>query len=41
VRSLRTFVGSTQNDWEMHAHLLDEQGRVVMTAGALSLPALT
>jgi glyoxylase-like metal-dependent hydrolase (beta-lactamase superfamily II) len=32
---LRTFVGSTQTDWDTHSHLLDEQGRVVMTMGAL------
>jgi glyoxylase-like metal-dependent hydrolase (beta-lactamase superfamily II) len=30
-----TFVGSTPDDWEEHAHLLDEHGRLVMTMGSL------
>ena len=30
-----TFPGSTAADWEQHANLLDERGRVVMTMGAL------
>jgi glyoxylase-like metal-dependent hydrolase (beta-lactamase superfamily II) len=32
---LPTFAGSTQSDWDEHRHLLDEQGRVVMTMGAI------
>lgn len=32
---LGTFVGSTPANWDEHAHLLDEQGRLVMTMGAL------
>jgi glyoxylase-like metal-dependent hydrolase (beta-lactamase superfamily II) len=32
---LRTFGGSTQDDWDRNSHLLDERGRVVMTMGAL------
>ncbi|MGO9876731.1 MAG: MBL fold metallo-hydrolase [Acidimicrobiia bacterium] len=32
---IRTFVGSTNQDWETHSHLLDERGRIVMTMGAL------
>jgi glyoxylase-like metal-dependent hydrolase (beta-lactamase superfamily II) len=32
---LATFVGSTAADWDEHRHLLDEQGRVVLTMGAL------
>ena len=31
----RTFVGSTQADWDAHPHLLDDRGRIVMTMGAL------
>ena len=31
----RTFVGSTEADWDAHRHLLDARGRVVMTMGAL------
>ncbi len=30
-----TFVGSTQDHWDAHRHLLDDRGRVVMTMGAL------
>jgi glyoxylase-like metal-dependent hydrolase (beta-lactamase superfamily II) len=30
-----TFVGSSTADWDAHGHLLDEQGRIVMTMGAL------
>ena len=30
-----TFLGSTNEDWDAHAELLDEHGRVVMTMGAL------
>jgi glyoxylase-like metal-dependent hydrolase (beta-lactamase superfamily II) len=32
---VKTFVGSTLDDWGVHGHLLDEQGRVMMTMGAL------
>jgi len=32
---VRTFVGSTGHDWDVHGDLLDEQGRLVMTMGAL------
>jgi glyoxylase-like metal-dependent hydrolase (beta-lactamase superfamily II) len=32
---VRTFIGSTGSDWQLHRHLLDAQGRVVMTMGAL------
>jgi glyoxylase-like metal-dependent hydrolase (beta-lactamase superfamily II) len=32
---VRTFVGSTAADWDAHRDLLDEQGRVMMTMGAL------
>ena len=32
---IATFVGSTQQDWDAHRHLLDDNGRLVMTMGAL------
>lgn len=32
---VRTFVGSTQPDWDAHPELLDDHGRIVMTMGAL------
>jgi glyoxylase-like metal-dependent hydrolase (beta-lactamase superfamily II) len=31
----RTFLGSTDADWDAHPHLLDDRGRIVMTMGAL------
>src|SRR4051794_2529680 len=32
---VKSFVGSTAADWDAHDYLLDEQGRAVMTMGAL------
>jgi glyoxylase-like metal-dependent hydrolase (beta-lactamase superfamily II) len=32
---IATFVGSTRQDWDAHRHLLDDNGRLVMTMGAL------